>query len=193
MSLSEPTTTKWDLALDGISHLKGQIDAMLQAQRDMQDQINDLRHSYTRNRDAAHAALRRTPPRGGEVAAPVSDPPPDEGDLSEELEISIQAVAAQEQPDGTFRLVINTSRGELPALLHPCEGEPGAAIFAGGALGGFDGPAGGLYGRLAQALASASDGTGLTCETQVVLHNAHKQGSLEHLLVDLRRLPGARP
>jgi alpha/beta superfamily hydrolase len=93
----------------------------------------------------------------------VSDPPPDEGDLSEDLEISIQAVAAQEQPDGTFRLVINTSRGELPALLHPCEGEPGAAIFVGGALGGFDGPAGGLYPRLAQALASASDGRGLTC------------------------------
>lgn len=93
----------------------------------------------------------------------MGEPPSDSGDLSENLEIAIQAVAAQEQPDGTFRLVINTSRGELPALLHPCEGEPGAAIFAGGALGGFDGPAGGLYGRLATALASPADGSGLTC------------------------------
>ncbi|MEX1255211.1 MAG: alpha/beta hydrolase [Dehalococcoidia bacterium] len=88
--------------------------------------------------------------------------PLDAEDLTGELEIAIQAVAAQEQPDGTFRLVINTSRGELPASLHPCEGEPGAAIFVGGALGGLDGPAGGLYPRLAQALASAEDGTGLT-------------------------------
>jgi alpha/beta superfamily hydrolase len=86
----------------------------------------------------------------------------DNQDLSGELEIAIQAVAAQEQPDGTFRLVINTSRGELPVALHPCEGEPGAAIFVGGALGGLDGPAGGLYPRLAQSLASADDGSGLT-------------------------------
>jgi anti-sigma-K factor RskA len=57
MSTSEPITTKWDLALDGISHLKGQIDAMLQTQRDMQDQINDLRHSYTRTAPMSSAML----------------------------------------------------------------------------------------------------------------------------------------
>jgi alpha/beta superfamily hydrolase len=83
-------------------------------------------------------------------------------ELRQELEISIQAVAAQEQPDGTFRLVINTSRGELPVVLHPCEGEPGAALFVGGALGGLDGPAGALYPRLAKALAARSDGSGLS-------------------------------
>ena len=88
--------------------------------------------------------------------------PLDTEDLSGDLEIAIQAVAAQEQPDRTFRLVINTSRGELPAVLHPCEGEPGAAIFVGGALGGLEGPAGGLYPRTAHALASAADDPGLT-------------------------------
>jgi DNA polymerase-3 subunit delta' len=32
----------------------------------------------------------------------------------------------------------------------------------------------------------------LTAETQVVLHNVHKQTSLEHMLFDMRRLPGGR-
>lgn len=46
--MSEPTTSKWDLALDGISQLEGKIDAMMQTQHAMQEQINGLRHSYTR-------------------------------------------------------------------------------------------------------------------------------------------------
>ena len=36
----------------------------------------------------------------------------------------------------------------IRAILHPCATAPGAAIYVGGALGAFEGPAGGLYGRL---------------------------------------------
>ncbi len=77
---------------------------------------------------------------------------PDADELSGDLELSIQGVAATEQPDGTLEIVINSSRGEIPGVLHPCEGEQDAALFVGGALGGLDGPAGGLYPRLAQSL-----------------------------------------
>ncbi len=88
--------------------------------------------------------------------------PLDADDLSGDLELTIQAVAAREGRDGTVEVVINSSRGEIPGVLHPREGEPGAAVFVGGALGGLDGPAGGLYPRLAQALAAPEEASGLT-------------------------------
>ena len=84
--------------------------------------------------------------------------PLDSEDLSEDAEIAIEAVAGREQPDGAFELLIKTTRGELSGVLHPCEGEPGAALFLGGALGGLDGPASGLYPRLARELASREAG-----------------------------------
>ena len=83
-------------------------------------------------------------------------------ELSGDLELSIDAVASRERPDGTLDVVIKSSRGEIPGLLHPCEGESGAALFVGGAMGGLDGPADGLYGRLAESLASPDQAGGLT-------------------------------
>jgi alpha/beta superfamily hydrolase len=83
-------------------------------------------------------------------------------DLSGDLELTIEAVASHEGPDGALDLIIKTSRGEMTAVLHPCEGEPGAAIFVGGARGGLDGPAGAIYPRLAHALAAPDEGVGLT-------------------------------
>ena len=83
-------------------------------------------------------------------------------DLSGDLELSIEGVASRERSDGALDLIIKTSRGDMPAVLHPCEGEPGAAIFAGGALGGLDGPAGAIYARLGEALAAPDAGEGLT-------------------------------
>lgn len=84
--------------------------------------------------------------------------PPNGEDLSGDLELSIQGVAAHERDDGALDLLIKTSRGELPGVLHPCEGEPGAALFAGGALGGLDGPGRAIYPRLAVELAGRSPG-----------------------------------
>ena len=88
--------------------------------------------------------------------------PPDADDLSDDLELSIQGVAARERDDGTVDVSLNTSRGELAGILHPCEGESAAAVFIGGALGGFDGPARGLYPRLAATLAAPEEPRGLT-------------------------------
>ena len=90
----------------------------------------------------------------------MAQPYGDSDDL--DLEISILGVAARERGDGAIDVAVNTSRGAIPGLLHPCEAEPGAVILVGGALGGLDGPAGGLYGRLAASLAALPGGlTGL--------------------------------
>lgn len=83
-------------------------------------------------------------------------------DSSAELELSIEGVASCERADGALDLVMRTSRGEIAAALHPCEGESGAAIFVGGALGGLDGPANAIYKRLAHELVAPDEGIGLT-------------------------------
>jgi len=88
--------------------------------------------------------------------------PLDGEDLSGDLEISIEAVAARELGDGALDVILRTSRGEITGVLHPCEGEAGAAVFVGGALGGLDGPAHAIYPRLAHDLAGRSDGAGLS-------------------------------
>lgn len=109
--------------------------------------------------------------------------PLDAEDLSGDLELSIQAVAARERSDGTFDVVIKTSRGELPAVLHPCEGEPGAAIYVGGARPwrGLDGPAHAIYPRLAQGLVAVEDGRGLS---SLRLHY-RQPGEFEECVLDV--------
>lgn len=82
-------------------------------------------------------------------------------DISGELELSILAVAGKERPDGAVDVNINTTRGEINGILHTCEGEPGAVIYVGGALGGLDGPAGGLYPKLAHELTATGGMTAL--------------------------------
>ncbi|MCH8008607.1 MAG: alpha/beta hydrolase [Chloroflexi bacterium] len=82
-------------------------------------------------------------------------------DLSGDLELSILGVAGKERPDGAVDININSTRGEINGILHTCEGEPGAVIYVGGALGGLDGPAGGLYPKLAHELSSPGGMTGL--------------------------------
>ena len=74
-------------------------------------------------------------------------PPP------QDLELKLTGVAAAptDSPD-TFRVLLNTTRGEIRGLLHPVEGGSGAVICVGGAMGGMDGPADSLYGRLPAAL-----------------------------------------
>ena len=92
--------------------------------------------------------------------------PLDTDDLSDDLELTIRAVAAREGDDGTVEIVIDSSRGEIGCVLHPSglsggtkpiEAGPAAVVFVGGALGGLDGPAGGLYPRLAEALREPHD------------------------------------
>lgn len=76
----------------------------------------------------------------------------DDGEHSGELELSITRAGAHPEPDGNLRVLLETTRGEIRAVLHPCADSPGAAVYVGGANGGFTGPAGDLYGRLANRL-----------------------------------------
>ena len=102
-------------------------------------------------------------------------------ELSGDLELAIRAVAARERPDGALDLSINSTRGEIEGILHPCEGQPGAAIFVGGALGGLDGPAGGLYARLGEQLAHPEAGPGLS---SLRLHY-RRPGDFEECVLDV--------
>ncbi len=70
----------------------------------------------------------------------------------EDLTLSLRNVAAAPGEDeGTFRVLLQTTRGDITGILHPVEGGTGAAIFVCGAMGGFDGPAAGAFQRLALA------------------------------------------
>ncbi len=69
-----------------------------------------------------------------------------------DLELRIEQVGAHPEPDGTLRVMVATSRGEIRAILHPCATQPAAAILVGGAMGGFQGPADNLYERLGERL-----------------------------------------
>lgn len=88
--------------------------------------------------------------------------PLDAEDLSSDLEIAIEAVAARERSDRALDAILQTSRGEITGVLHPCEGETSGVLFVGGALGGLDGPAHAIYPRLAHELANRGDGLGLS-------------------------------
>lgn len=68
------------------------------------------------------------------------------------LAIEGVALAPSDDAEAEYRLILRTSRGEIPGLFTVCEGETGAAVLVSGANGGFDGPADGIYARLAATL-----------------------------------------
>jgi cephalosporin-C deacetylase-like acetyl esterase len=70
----------------------------------------------------------------------------------DDFELSIRDVLVHDNGDGSLVVVLRTSRGDLPALLHPSEGSAEAVVFLSGASGGVDGPAERIYGRLAPEL-----------------------------------------
>ncbi|MBE0609987.1 MAG: dienelactone hydrolase family protein [Dehalococcoidia bacterium] len=72
-----------------------------------------------------------------------------------ELDLRVLRVAAAPlDPAGTaLRVRLETTRGNIDAVLHPVEGGSGAVICVGGAMGGVDGPADNLYARLPGLLA----------------------------------------
>ncbi len=75
-------------------------------------------------------------------------------DDTPDLNLEIRRVGAEPQADGTLAVEIDTSRGPIPGVFHACEGSDGAVVWVGGARGGLDGPAGGLYADLARDLAT---------------------------------------
>ncbi|MGI8926012.1 MAG: alpha/beta hydrolase family protein [Tepidiformaceae bacterium] len=78
------------------------------------------------------------------------------GEAAADLTLSLHRVAAAPgEGEGSFRLLLETSRGQIPALFHPVEGGTSAVVCVGGAMGGLDGPGAGLYARLPKLLAGA--------------------------------------
>ena len=74
---------------------------------------------------------------------------------ADDLVLSIRNVHAQPSDEpGELALEIETSRGSIMAVLHPYEGKTGSCIFLGGAAGGSDGPANGVYLRLSRELST---------------------------------------
>ena len=51
-----------------------------------------------------------------------------------------------------LQVTIPSDRGPIAALFHDCEPARGTVLTVAGLSGGFDGPANGLYGDLADAL-----------------------------------------
>jgi fermentation-respiration switch protein FrsA (DUF1100 family) len=80
------------------------------------------------------------------------DPDGEDPSAEPDLELRILQAGVLDNADGSYRVVLRTSRGEIAGILHPCEGGTGAAVFVGGARGGVDGPADGIYARLAPEL-----------------------------------------
>ncbi len=70
----------------------------------------------------------------------------------DDLTLQVLSVDAEPEEKGRHRLAIKTSKGEIPGILHPCDGGRGAIVWVCGAVGGFDGPAGGIYADLGEAL-----------------------------------------
>lgn len=74
------------------------------------------------------------------------------GRPDDDLTVEVRGVAAQPLPNNQYRLAIQTSVGDVPGILHPCEGGEAAVVWVGGARGGLDGPADAIYPALSQAL-----------------------------------------
>ena len=69
-------------------------------------------------------------------------------------ELTLELLDVEQGPavDGVEELVLHTNAGDIPCRFHVAEGGDAAVVWVGGAGGGLDGPAGGLYPRLAGQL-----------------------------------------
>lgn len=68
-------------------------------------------------------------------------------------DIVLESVTPHPSLDGVEELTLNTSSGGIAARLHPAAAGAPAVVWVGGAGGGLDGPAMGMYPRLARQLA----------------------------------------
>jgi alpha/beta superfamily hydrolase len=71
--------------------------------------------------------------------------------VSDDINLRITGVEPGEEIAGARRLVIRTTRGDIPLLLHGASPPRRAVLCVSGAMGGLDGPAD-LYPRLGLAL-----------------------------------------
>ena len=66
--------------------------------------------------------------------------------------LTLEGYQAAELPGNMMRLILNTSRGDIPCVFHHCEGNTGGVIWVCGALGGLDGPSFGIFSTLSDEL-----------------------------------------
>lgn len=75
---------------------------------------------------------------------------------SDDFQIQIEDVSQWDPPEGQRGqgMLLHTTRGDIETILHSDTDEPptGAILWVWGARGGFDGPAGGIFGNLAEEL-----------------------------------------
>ncbi len=67
-------------------------------------------------------------------------------------QLELETVNEKPIHDGMIEVRLNTNHGMIPCRLHPVKGGNLAVVWVGGAGGGLDGPAGGMYPRLAKQL-----------------------------------------
>jgi len=66
--------------------------------------------------------------------------------------LTLQGYQTAELPGNMMRLILNTSRGDIPCVFHHCQGNTGGVIWICGALGGLDGPSFGIFSMLSDEL-----------------------------------------
>ncbi len=71
-----------------------------------------------------------------------------------QVEFTLESVLLRNVADGVEELDLQTNAGVITARFHPVEGATAAVVWVGGAGGGLDGPARGMYPRLAAQLAA---------------------------------------
>jgi len=69
-----------------------------------------------------------------------------------EITLTLEGVQTAELPGNKMRLMLNTSRGDIPCIFHHCDGASGGVIWVCGALGGLDGPSFGIFSSLSDEL-----------------------------------------
>ncbi|WP_324676609.1 alpha/beta hydrolase [Hymenobacter sp. GOD-10R] len=72
----------------------------------------------------------------------------------QQQEYVLEGVTLEQVVDGVEELTFHTNVGRMPARLHPAPAGAPAVVWVGGAGGGLDGPAWGMYPRLAGQLAA---------------------------------------
>jgi len=66
--------------------------------------------------------------------------------------LTLEGFQTAELPGNMMRLILNTSRGDIPCVFHHCAGNTGGVIWVCGALGGLDGPSFGIFSSLSDEL-----------------------------------------
>jgi hypothetical protein len=72
----------------------------------------------------------------------------------QQREYILEGVALEQITDNVEELTFHTNVGQMPARLHPAPAGAPAVVWVGGAGGGLDGPAWGMYPRVAAQLAN---------------------------------------